>query len=542
MKRENVKYKDIINLFSNLRKKQIELFIICALAITSDMFLTYQIQGLVDTIVNKDPFSNIVHVFLRIILWGFLSFTLTLYQTKRWHIFRYELVNSMRFNMYKSMIKKPMKYFNNSNSGDLASKVLNDGSGIAENAGIEIIMIVLNLFRIAFVLIILMSFNLTLGFVIVPVLIFYFALLIKINGNMRKYSLDERISIANVQQKLLESINGIKEIKMFNKYNYFCSIFDMALNKEYFSKIKKMIHCQVLMYALNNVMTIFLPILILLFGASLVYKNQISIGVLIAFYTYIAKLIEPLGNLADAYQGSKKALGAVDRVYEFVFEKDKIWGEKELNGSFGDLEIDIKKHAWKEKTVIEDLVLHIKAGEKVLIKGDSGKGKSTLLNLIMGYYEIDDGTISMNGINIKDMSLESLYHTILLLHQEPFVFEGTIMDNLTLSENYTQNEIQKVLNTTCLTEFIEERGLDYELKESGSNISGGQKQRLALARVLLRHPQIVILDEATSALDHKTESRLIDNLNNYLDENNITLIAVSHNNAFQGICSKQIIL
>ncbi len=506
------------------------------------MFLTYQVKGLVDAIVNKTSFNDLVQVFYKIIFWGVFSFILTLYQTQRWHNFRYKLINTMRYKMYRSLIKKPSSYLDKFTTGDLASRVMNDGVNIAESAGIQILMIILNIFRITFVLCILIYFNIKLGLIVLPLIPLYYLLLRKINGKMRNNSKEEREAFAKVQQMLIENINGIKDIIMLNKSKYFSSVFDKALNKDYFSKVKKIVNCQVLMYALNNLMIIFLPIVVLLFGSYLSYTGQISIGTLIAFYTYLNKLVEPIGNLADAYQGSRMALGSADRVYDFIFDVNNEKRQEVLEDPVEKIDINIDSYSWGSKVVLNNIKFSIYKGDRILIKGESGKGKSTLLKLIMNFYTIENGSININNENISNITKNSLYKKFLELPQEPFIFEGTIKENLTLGDDFSNKDLELIAAVTCIDDFVYEKGWNYKLNESGSNLSGGQKQRLALARVLLRNPSILILDEATSALDSNTETRLLNNLDGYLSKNGISLIAVSHNNQIARLCNKELVL
>ena len=515
---------------------------ICALSITTDIFLTYQIKGLIDCIVNKSSFNSLLHVFYRIIFWGVSYFLISLYQNQKWHYFRYKLINTMRYKMYKSLINKPLTFIQKFTTGDLASRVMNDGSIIAENAGIQILMVILNLFEIIFILSILTYFDFKLSLIVLILIPIYYFSLRKINGSIRNNSKEEREAFGKVQQILIENIKGIKYIKMLNKFKFFSEVFYKALNEEYFSKIKKVINCQILMYALHSLMVLFLPIIILLFGSYLSYKDQISIGTLIAFYTYLGKLLEPLGNLADAYQGSKIALGAADRVHHFIFDDNNIDGNIVFNEPFKEIKININNFSFQNKRIFNNLNLNIYNGDRIFIKGESGKGKTTLLNLIMNFYNVEDGEITINNINIDNIKKSSLYKNILQVPQEPFIFEGTIKENLTLGDNFTDEELKSAIKIACLDDFILEKGWNYKLNEAGINFSGGQRQRLALARVLLRKPKILILDEVTSALDLATEEKLLNNLNDYLNKNKITLISVSHNNKIKELCTREFIL
>jgi len=404
------------------------------------------------------------------------------------------------------------------------------------------LMIILNIFRIGFVICILLHFSIKLGFIVLILIPIYYFALRNINGRMRDNSKEERQSFAKVQQILIEDIKGIKDIINLDKFNYFLNIFDKALNGDYFSKIKKIVNCQVLMYSFTNLMTIFLPIVVLLFGSYLSYTGEISIGTLIAFYTYLNKLVEPIENLADAYQNSRIALGSADRIYEFIFDNDNEKRTFSLEGPIKKIDINLHSYSWGSKVILKDIKCTLTNGDRLFIKGDSGKGKSTLLKLIMNFYHIQNGSININNIDISNIKKETLYRNILQVPQEPFIFEGTIKENLTLGDDFSDDDLKLISIIACIDDFVAEKGWNYKLSESGSNLSGGQKQRLALARVLLRKPSVLILDEATSALDSKTEKKLLSNLDEYLHCNGISLIAVSHNNQIASLCNKELSL
>ncbi|WP_294359078.1 ABC transporter ATP-binding protein [uncultured Clostridium sp.] len=542
MKKNNVKYSELLKIFKDLRKEQIFLFFICSISVIANTFLVYQVQGLVDGINNSIPFKDLVKVFYKILFWGIFTFISELYQVKRWHYFGSKLINNMRYKMYKSMIRKPIKFFDSNTTGDIASRVLNDGSSIAESAGIEVLMFILNLFKIAIVMIVLFSFNIKLALIVLIILPIYYLLLVKVNKNMRDAYRDERKAFADMQQLLIENVNGIVNIKTLQKEEYFSKKFDDAVNKKYYSKIKTVINLQVTVAAINEIMTIFLPVMILILGAYFAYNKEITIGTLIAFYTYLASLVEPIANLTDYYQGSKQALGAADRVYDFIFDVEDNDKKEEFNCDVEKIDINIEKFSWSDKTILENFKYKIEKEDRIFIKGESGKGKSTLLKLIMNFYDINNGEITINDKDISKVKESSLYDNILMMTQEPFIFEGTLKENLLLGDNFTDDEIEKIAKIACIDNIIEEKGIDYEILEGGSNLSGGQKQRIALARILLRKPSVLVLDEATSALDKTTEKSLIRNLDIYLKENGTTLIAVSHNNEIETICNKEIIL
>lgn len=541
IKSKNIKYRDIIKIFKDIRKEQIFLFIICALAVIADVLLVYQVQDLIDSINTKSEFTNLAIIFLKIIFWGTLSFVINLVQIRKWHYFGNKLINSMRCKMYKSMLKKPLTFFDNYTTGDLASKILNDGSSIAESAGIEILMLILNIFKILIILTILFLFNIKLSIIVLIILPLFFFLLVKMSANMRVAYEKERTAFGYIQQLLIENIKGIINIKTLQKEDYFIKNFNEAVNKKYYSNLKKVINLQVTIGAINEIMTIFLPVIILIVGAKFAYDGELTIGTLIAFYTYLSKLVEPITNLADYYLGSRQALGAVDRIYDFIFDNDQSNSLNSINTTITNVDVNIKKFEFDNKKILGELNFKLSKGDRIFIQGESGKGKSTLLKLLMNFYKIKDGNILINNTNLSTID-NSLYNHMLMMTQEPFIFEGTIKENLFLGDNFSYNDLNYIAEITCIDTLIKEKGLDYKLTENGGNLSGGQKQRINLARILLRKPSVLLLDEATSALDPKTEKLLINNLNNYLNKYNITLIAVSHNKEISTICNKCLVI
>lgn len=411
---------------------------------------------------------------------------------------------------------------------------MNDGSLIAENAGIGILMVILNLLQVIIVLILLLSMNLYLGLLVLIMIPAYYL----VNGEMRFYVSEERTAFATLQNMVIQNIKGFREIKIFNKYDYFTNQFQDGIHNGYLPKTMKVVNCEVLMTGITNLMTIFLPAIILIFGAYLAYDQQITIGTLMVFYTYIFKLIEPIGNLADAYQGSRKAMGAADRVYDFIFDIEE---EREASSAAIDtierVTVEIQAFSQKEKTILRNVHFQIGKGDRLFITGASGTGKSTILKLLLNFYPLTHGCIKINGRDITTLSKGDLYKKMSILFQEPFVFQGTVRDNLTLGEDFSDEALYEVLKMVMLDDYIAKKGLNFEIKESGSNMSGGERQRLALARVLLRKPSLLILDEATSALDFETEKHVIDNLDKYLERNNGILVAVSHNDEIKRICN-----
>lgn len=543
---QKTKYKELTKLFTNLKKDQLLLLVLCTFAVTLSLYFTYQIQGLVDLIVSGTKMQEIWPVFFRILLLGCAAFVLGVLQTKYWHIFRYKVMNQMRSMMYERLLEKEAVFFDGKTTGDVVSAIMSDGSLIAECAGTNVLMLFLNVWQIIVILAVLLWKNSVLGLVEIAAGAVYFISINRINKKMRnRYKVFSK-ETADLNQRIVEDTKAVFEIKTLNEKPFFKQKFQGQLWKHYFPAAKGVIHIDVLNYAVNQFINIMFPMLILVVGGIFTYQGLLTIGTVILFYTYTQKMIEPLNNLSDFYRGTQMAVGAADRVYEYLFEEteEPAVCKKEKESEKGlSLSLDIEAFGWEGKEkIIRNLHEEFQAGDRVFIHGESGAGKSTLLKLICGFYPLEEGEIKLNGRNIRDMEEEELFHYIKIQFQESIILEGSLRENMELGQSFTDEEIWQVLRMVKLEEFVKVNGLGYLVAENGKNLSGGQKQRLALARVLLRKPPVLILDEATSALDEENEQEIIKNLNHCMEEIGGILIVTSHRDSLKEICNRSLVL
>lgn len=537
-----VKYTQLVRLFENLRKRQIRLLLVCTLADVLNLYMLYQIQGFVDLVVGRESYEKVLYVFLRIVLTGVLFLTAQVYQANEWQLFRHTVINQMRMLMYRKLLTWKAAFFDKRTTGDVVSAVMEDGSMIAQNAGISILMLVLNLFKLVAVACILIYENVVMGLAAIAICTAYFFANNQINKTTRERYQEFSQQEADLTQHVSEDTRAVLEIKMLNEKRYFVQKFENHVWNRYFQAVKRVIHIDTCSSAAIHIICVVFPVLMILMGGMFLYRGEITVGTILLFYTYSQEMIEPLNNLADFYRGRQKALGSAERIYDYLFT-DENEGKvaPDIKGDIV-LSIDINRFAWADKTILSDIHENYQAGDRIFIKGDSGVGKSTLLKLICGFYPVQDGEICINGTAVDKIQEEELFDVIKIQFQEPVILEGTLRENVALGKEYSDNEIMMVLEQVQLKELAEERGLDYAVSESGKNLSGGQKQRLALARVLIRRPRILIMDEATNGLDADTEEIVIENIKRYIEESGSILIVTSHKEALHQICNKTLVL
>ncbi|MFW5650813.1 MAG: ABC transporter ATP-binding protein [Acetivibrio ethanolgignens] len=543
---KRTKYYELTKLFKNLRKDQFFLLVVCTSAVTLSLYFTYQIQGLVDLIVSGAGQEAIRAMFLKLVLLGGAVFVLGVIQTKYWHIFRYKVMNQMRTIMYEQLLKKEAVFFDGWTTGDVVSAIMSDGSLIAECAGTNVLMFFLNVWQLLIITGVLLWKSPVLGLLEIIAGGVYFVSINRMNKQMRSCYKAFSGETAELNQRIVEDTKAIFEIKTLNEKSFFRKRFEDQLWNRYFPAARSVIHIDVLTYGVNQFINIMFPMLILVVGGMLTYQGFLSIGMVILFYTYTQKLVEPLNNLSDYYRGTQIAVGAADRIYEYLFTEKKAaegkvpdpMGQGELT-----LSVDIFEFGWKGKGgLLKNIHEEFKAGDKIFVQGESGAGKSTFLKLLCGFYPVREGEIRLNGCNIAEIEEEELFRYIKIQFQESIILEGSLRRNLELGQSFSEEEIWNALEMVNLSGFAKENGLEHLIAENGKNLSGGQKQRLALARVLLRKPPILILDEATSALDEENEQEIIKNVNRYVEETGAILILTSHREALKKICNKTLFL
>ena len=427
------------------------------------------------------------------------------------HIVGTRMERDMRRDLFEHLQTLSFDYFDNIKTGHIMSRIVNDLREISELAhhGPEDLFISLVMLIGSFIILTIIEWRLT--FIIysfLPLLIWYATLKRK---KMTAAFRSVRKRIANVNAQLENSISGIRVAKSFTNEEYEIEKFDEG-NREFNSSrefaYKVMAEFFAGIFFLSNI----LNIITLSVGGFFVYRVYINIGDLVAYLLYINFFLQPIRKLTNFTQQFQDGMTGFERFVEIMKVKPSIVDKedavtlKEIKGK-----IEFKNVAFKyseEKFVLSNIDLIIMPGETMALVGPSGGGKSTLCQLIPRFYEVNDGEILIDGINIKDIKIKSLRENIGLVQQDIFLFTGTIKENILYGKpNAEDREVIKAAKNANIHDFIMSlpEGYDSYIGEKGIKLSGGQKQRISLARAFLKNPAILILDEATSALDSEAE-------------------------------------
>ncbi len=417
--------------------------------------------------------------------------------------------------------------------GEFASKVLSDMNLYGQLIGSYIIKLLRDPITVLFLVGVLIyrDWLLTLSlFFLAPVLFFA----IRYFGSKRGKHIERaQRGYASVADKLFSSFVGFESIRSFKAKDVFENLFQ-ELNKKLFrSNLKSQLYS-----ALNSVFNFTfgytVVALVILYGGYRIAEGALTPGDFISYLTALMFLQTPLMETQKGFMEVRASLPVVKRVKEVLELKEEETGQVSLKDLKEALRIENLKVKLKERVLLENINLTLKKGEKVGIMGDTGSGKSTLLRVLAGFLSYE-GSVRIDHVEITQIRKEDLRDLILLLSQEPFVFPGSVRENLAIAGEFSQEELWRALSLAGC-DFVKD--LDQQIDPK--SLSGGERQRLALARVFLKNPQILLLDEATSALDAKKEEKILNNL--FLHFGDKTFVMVAHRFSNLLRCDRIIVL
>lgn len=446
------------------------------------------------------------------------------------HVVGVRMQGDMRKDVYTKLQNFPIKYFDNTQTGSIMSRIVNDLQEVSELAhhGPEDIFISIIMILGSFFL--LLNINVPLTLIIFSVIPFIVWFTVARRQKMADAFLETREKIGSINSTLQNSISGIRVSKAFvNKED---ELEKFKKSNVEFKKAREGAYKVMAEYVSGmTFLTDMLDYLVLVFGAIFTYQGRINFGDFLAYLLYIRIFSQPIKRLVGFVEQYQNGMSGFKRFKEMLdedIEKDSP-NAKDLSDVKGDITFENICFSHDEKTILKDFSMDIKAGETLALVGPSGGGKTTICNLIPRFYNIDSGDIKIDSQSIYDFKIDSLRKNIGVVQQDPFLFTGSIKENLIIGKlDATDEEIIEAAKKANIHDFIETLpdGYNTEVGERGVKLSGGQKQRIAIGRIFLKNPPILILDEATSALDNITEQLIQESLDE-LAKNRTTII-VAH--------------
>ena len=528
------KYRRLLSYIGPYKNKRIYIVILCTVSIIIGSAMPFLIGKLISLVEAGAEVTDIVKFGAVLAAVGILAAFFNSWQNYEWHKFATSYTNYFRVLMLKAAFNKDIAFYKD-NDEDFTSRILNDSTMISSDISIGFPMLILNVLRLLIVIVLMAIMSLKLTLIIMLVVPVYVLVFHKIDGEIRGNSKKERTKFSVLNAKVKEYLRGIFQIKINNKEEYFCDEFQREIDEyEVFANnIKKN---RAIGYGVSSMVTSLLPILILILGSIEIKFGRMELGYLFSFYTYLGFLYEPMKNLSDWYTGLQVTLGMSDRVLDFLDTDCIVEDEMNLD-TINSINIEDLKFSYDgSRDVLYDINIELASGDILGIVGSSGSGKSTLIDILLKTREDYRGSVKFNDKELKGISKESIYKNTSVLEQNPFVFQGTIRENIEFNENDSV-KLNQVIKDSGAYKLIENKGLDYGIMIDGENLSGGEKQRIGLARALYKNSNLLILDEFTSALDNETEMEIVENINE-LAKLGMIIIIITHRKAPLKICNK----
>ena len=528
--------KKIIERMINYLKpywKRLLFSFICMIGVGAlSALVAYLIKPALDDIFIHKNRQMLILLPIAIMLTYFFKGLFTYLQGYQTHYIAEKILFDIRTELFENILHMPIKYFDKTHSGDLTSRLLNDTEQMQDSIANVIPNTIREIFTIIGLLVVLYVNNWILA--IIATVVFPIAAypVIHFGKKMKKIGKKRQISIATLTTKMQESLTNLKLIKAFSTEKREIEEFKEKSDELLNIKLEAIKIDEATSPLMEFIGSIGIALLIWI-GGYIVFKGMLTVGGFFSFMAALFMLYRPFKTVAKANNNINTSLASMERIFEIIdAEKEKYSGNIEFKGVKEKIELEHVFFSYeddKKKTVLKDINLTIPAKSIVALVGESGGGKSTILELIPRFYDPTEGRITIDSIDLKEFDLKSLRRKVAIVSQRVLLFAKTVKDNIAYGrKDLSMEDIIKAAKDAYAHEFIMKlkNGYNTNLGEQGVILSGGECQRIAIARALVKNPDILILDEATSALDLESEQIVQKALNNLMK--NRTVIMAAH--------------
>jgi len=442
------------------------------------------------------------------------------------------IMHRLRQDLFSHLLQVEMQFFNTQPVGRLVTRLTNDVQNMHEMFTSIMVTIFNDLLRMAGILVLLLYMNIRLGLLLCLFVPLAVVVTILFSRLARNHFRAIRKQLSKVNAFVQEAVSGVSLVQLFGRSSDLKREF-AGLNDDYMTKTLRQIRLFGTFMPITELMSSLAVALILWYGGGEIIRKQLTLGELVAFLSYMRLFFQPLRELSQKYSIVQSALASAERIFHLLdtdTEEQNI-SEAEKNSPMsldGELCFNEVNFSYlPDQPVLHDISFTVKKGETIAIVGATGSGKSTLLNLMLRFYEPDSGTISLGAHFLTDVPKKTLRREIGVVMQEMLILQDTLLNNIVLDTGKSREEVTELLQQTQLFEFVTNlpMGLDTLIGEGGQAMSTGEKQLLAIARVLCRNPSLLVLDEASSAIDSKTEKLLERPLEHCFKDKTVLIIA-----------------
>ena len=518
--------------------QMIAALILSALASVASLFIPKITEWVLDVAVPNKDVAMIVQmaaIFVGVIL---LSIVFTTIRSRVMAHVSQEIIYDIRKDLFAHLQKLPFSYYDSRPAGKILVRVINYVNSVSDILSNGIINMILEIINLIFIVIFMFSTNAELAAIILAGLPFFIAIILILKPRQRKAWQNQSNKNSNYNAYLAESIDGVRVSQLFDRQEVNIGIMKRLAEACRQAWIKAIYISNAVWLSSETMTQIVLTFLYIAGVYWMGGGKMVSFGVILAMGQYVSRFWQPITNLANIYNSFVNNLAYLERIFETMDEPvtvDDVPGAAALPPIDGRVDFENVTFGYEEGIhVLENVNLHVKAGESIALVGPTGAGKSTVVNLLCRFYNLNSGRILLHGkedgkaYDISEVTLHSLRTELGIMLQDSFIFSGTIADNIRYGKlDATDEEIRAAAKIVRADEFISEmpQGYQTQVNERGSSLSQGQRQLIAFARTLLSNPDILILDEATSSIDTKTEKLLQEGLQAMLENRTSFIIA-----------------
>lgn len=525
--------KRLLSYLKPYRKRFFSVAFMMLSASAFTMLIPQFFQKVMDICIPQKDMKGIIFYSLLTLLAALYSAVSLRYKIRHTNLIGQQIIHDIRYDIFEHLQELPFSYYDDRPHGKIQVRVVNYVNSISDLLSNGILNTITDLCNLVFIILFMLMLNVQLTLVCLCGLPILAAVIIFIKRKQRKAWQIQSNKQSNLNAYIAESINGIRVTQSFVREEVNSGIFN-KLSSGYRQSWMRAVMYNFTMGPSVDIISALTTAAIYVLGVNwmLTGKADITVGVLIAFTAYIGRFWAPINTLAGFYNSLLTAISYLERIFETIDEpvlvKDAE-GATEMPPIHGDVAFDHVTFSYEPgQPILKDVSFTAKQGESFAVVGPTGAGKTTLVNLLSRFYNVDSGRILIDGTDISGVTIHSLRKQMGVMMQDSFIFSGTIMDNIRYGNfTATDEEVIRAAKTVCAHDFIMEmeNGYQTQVNERGSRLSAGQRQLISFARALLADPKILILDEATSSIDTETEIVLQKGLNELLKGRTSFIIA-----------------
>mgnify|MGYP006284647207 FL=1 len=486
----------------------------------------------IDSFIASGDLKGLNIIFLLMVLSYGVYWLFSYFQTYLSKWIGEKIVGSIREDLYNHLQDLSINFYNKRNTGDIMARVTHDVNALSDLVSAGFVHLLNDFFTMLGIVIIMLLLDVRLALISFITIPFIFFAVKFLGKRMREAYSEVREKLAELNADVEENLSGIRLVQALNRE----AQNEGDFNKLSWQNLKANLAAAsyfALLFPVMELSKVLGEALILTYGGFAVVQGTITIGVIVAFMGYVRRFFAPLADLSQVYNTYQAAGAALDRIYEYMSEeitiqesKNPVMIDDEFKGKITFCDVNFSYN--ENEKVIEDLNLEIEAGEIFALVGSTGAGKTTLVKLLTRLYDVDQGNIYLDDLNLQDISIESLRKTISVVPQNIFLFDSTVMENIRYGNpDIDKEEVVEICKKINAHNFIKglPKGYESRVGEGGVKLSGGQKQLVSFARAMVTDPDILILDEATSSVDAYTEVLIQKAMDELLKDRTVLMIA-----------------